>query len=317
MALPALFNGINYNTAREFYEAHTLLEALGKVRGDRIEEAEPQYLPHVKSMASLRRGFLRDLAYLCDYGNAAQTTTAIALEERGNHITYWLASNTTIPGKGKNQIDHLHELLELLRDYQPALEWYRGGFENHLWDICAKFSSCKIKKYSTKLIRSISMIMADPSQPPSLIAWLQRLSDAAKSPWIITKFCFQNRDSKEYRLVQGLTHGSSTHSEEFVEIDHLFGRLNHTMKAIKTICRASRMLPQLLPHDIVVKRVPSSEPQTSPLLPLTKGQKCLEHLAERVLGNTTHYEQLLRLDQNKNGIYSDNLTRVINQNVKL
>src|ERR1700710_3026498 len=98
MALPTLFNGINYNIAREFYEAHALLEALGKVRGDRIEEADPQYPPHVKNIVSLRREYLRDLAYLCDYGNAAHTTTAIALEERGNHITYWLASNTTISG---------------------------------------------------------------------------------------------------------------------------------------------------------------------------------------------------------------------------
>jgi hypothetical protein len=75
-----------------FYEALGLLFALGTARGE--HKTLPSF-EQVDSLAAqqLRRQFLDELAFLCDYQKGGDSCTAIALGQTPQHWVFWVASN--------------------------------------------------------------------------------------------------------------------------------------------------------------------------------------------------------------------------------
>ena len=83
-----------------FYEPLVLQHVLGPTRGDRIQ-CEP--LDNLDESEldnwNLRRSFLNQLAYICDFEKGGATVTAIALEQRPTGVVFWVVANENVKEK--------------------------------------------------------------------------------------------------------------------------------------------------------------------------------------------------------------------------
>ena len=101
MARNALLDRFNRLNPRErqlsrFYEPLVLLYTLGSTRGEHTAAALPPdenicELP----LKELRRRFLNELAYVCDYNKGGDTVTAIGLESTPQRYVFWVGANTS------------------------------------------------------------------------------------------------------------------------------------------------------------------------------------------------------------------------------
>ncbi|KFY28260.1 hypothetical protein V493_03027 [Pseudogymnoascus sp. VKM F-4281 (FW-2241)] len=81
---------------RRFYEPLVLLHVLDPNGEQRIPRAwEDADTVHMQ-LRNLRRNFLNQLAYVCDYINGGDSVTAIALEVQPSVVTFWMASNSEV-----------------------------------------------------------------------------------------------------------------------------------------------------------------------------------------------------------------------------
>ena len=80
-----------------FYEPLVLQHALGPTRGDRIQ-CEPLDNQDESELddGNLRRSFLNNLAYICDFKKGGATVTAIALEQRPARVVFWVVANENV-----------------------------------------------------------------------------------------------------------------------------------------------------------------------------------------------------------------------------
>ena len=95
-----------------FYEPLVLLHVLDRNSAQPISHcpSEDQATCSLQ-LRELRRNFLEQLAYICDFSKGGDTVTAIALEAHPSGVIYWVASNE---GPCKRVILFLHETLDLL-----------------------------------------------------------------------------------------------------------------------------------------------------------------------------------------------------------
>jgi hypothetical protein len=77
-----------------FYEPLVLLDVLDRNGQQRISRcpSEDQAAPQLQ-LRELRRTFVGQLAYVCDYIEGGDTVTAMALEMQPSSITFWVAPN--------------------------------------------------------------------------------------------------------------------------------------------------------------------------------------------------------------------------------
>jgi hypothetical protein len=149
--------------SRRFYEALVLLAVLGQNRGDRIDEEsfESEDDPSGLDIKQLRRSFIRHLAYLCDYDKGGDQTTAIALEQTPQGITYWFASNKC-PGPASGTKDKAKVFLE---DVLESAAGVQGSgvseVESDLFEKSILFSSRRIAFYSQCLRTDIEFVLED------------------------------------------------------------------------------------------------------------------------------------------------------------
>ena len=110
--------------------------------------------PTILNCETLRREFIRHLAYLCNYESGGDRVTAIVLEESSSDlITFWFASNKS-PEPGRNggpapvdrMRDFLQETLEILYDMKPS-DISRSSTKSLLFAKSIEYSKKKIKKY--------------------------------------------------------------------------------------------------------------------------------------------------------------------------
>lgn len=126
-----------------FYEPLVLLHCLGATRGDHVRstmipESEDQ------SIIELRRRFLDDLSYVCDYEKGGERVTAIAIEDTPQRYVFWLASNAN-PSEKLTRF--LREVLDTLRRISVSHHDYYEGLKQRLVQKCIDFSSRRIKDY--------------------------------------------------------------------------------------------------------------------------------------------------------------------------
>jgi hypothetical protein len=130
-----------------FYEPLVLLYTLGRTRGERPRAVMPPqdhfaYLP----LTDLRRAFLNDLAYMCDYDKGGETVTAIGVQSTPQKHIFWVASNA---GSKTKIIDFLRSLLTQLMDVSAAPDVAKLAAELALQ--CITFATPRIKKYRSHL----------------------------------------------------------------------------------------------------------------------------------------------------------------------
>jgi hypothetical protein len=137
------------------------MAVLGKNRGDRVDEEafESEDDPSNLGRDKLRRSFLRNLAYLCDYEKGGDRTTAIALEQTPQGIVYWSASNKSPNSRscGKDRTKtFLERVLSVLQNVTPG---DTTRIESELFADSLAFSSSRIAMYIELLGREIDSVL--------------------------------------------------------------------------------------------------------------------------------------------------------------
>jgi hypothetical protein len=134
---------------RRFYEPLILLYTLGSTRGVNtpavyLNQEDITHMP----VQDVRRRFLGELAYACDYDKGGDTVTAIGLEATPQHHIYWLASNSR---QEKKIVPFLQSLLTKMRDVSTVTTPVTPEIINDVAAQCIDFSTPRIKKYKSHL----------------------------------------------------------------------------------------------------------------------------------------------------------------------
>jgi hypothetical protein len=142
-----------------FYEPLVLLGVLDPTRG--TQNAQP--FPDSKSDTSqdLRRKFLDQLSWTCDYKRGGESVSAIAAEAKPMGTVFWLAANTDPRGR---VLPHLRWVLEQLDQSFGVSDRETEELENKITTKCIEFSKEKVKNYSRQLRNCVESLADRPDQ---------------------------------------------------------------------------------------------------------------------------------------------------------
>jgi hypothetical protein len=129
-----------------FYEPLVLLRVLDPTRGMQNSHLSQDSKPD--TLQDLRRKFLDQLSWTCDYKSGGDTVTAIAAEANPEGTIFWLAANTDPTKKVR---PHLELILKQLEQSFNASEQETEELELSLTARCIEFSKDRVKYYSRKL----------------------------------------------------------------------------------------------------------------------------------------------------------------------
>lgn len=130
-----------------FYEPFLLLHTLNPTMGEH-SPSNADDDPDLLATHRLRRRFLDDLAYFCDYEKGGDTVTAIAVEDRPQGPIFWFASNTSKDTKVKGFVE---EILDRLKQASSVRANDREDLKVALAHKAINFGHRRIKKYRSLL----------------------------------------------------------------------------------------------------------------------------------------------------------------------
>lgn len=143
---------------QQFYESQLLLYVLGQVRGER-RNRQNYHGELDQDDAELRRSFVDQLAYICDFKMGGTTVTALALQKTYQGIIFWLAANETVKPEVR---DFLGEVLRLLRDIEGSS---KKAAETKLLALVVSFNEDRLDFYWSRLRKSIPDCMERLTTP--------------------------------------------------------------------------------------------------------------------------------------------------------
>ena len=149
-----------------FYEPLVLLRVLDPTRG--VQNTNMVSDSRSDNSQDLRRKFLDQLSWTCDYKHGGDTVSAIAAEANPQGTIFWLAANTNPKQKA---LPHLNWILRQLEDSPSMSEQETEELENKITARCIEFSKDKVKNYRRKLcshIRKCVEILANQSDQQGL-----------------------------------------------------------------------------------------------------------------------------------------------------
>lgn len=129
-----------------FYEQLFLLDALGQTRGEHLTSSSE--LDHARL---IRRRFLQNLCFICDFKKGGSTCTAIALEELDTGYTFFISSN-----KETGRIAaFVQSVLGILRAVALQNGTNEAYTESKLFKLCISFAAQRIKEEGKCLRREV------------------------------------------------------------------------------------------------------------------------------------------------------------------
>lgn len=137
---------------RRFYEPLVLLNILDRNSEQRIYRCPSQDNFTQLQPQELRRTFLGQLAYVCDYAKGGDTVTAIALQGQPSGVTFWVASNKNM---SDSTIFFLRGILNTLHNIASSHS-QSSELENELAKRCIKFNLCRLKTYQDFMRKNIT-----------------------------------------------------------------------------------------------------------------------------------------------------------------
>lgn len=154
---PRLFPGDRLKN--RFYEPLVLLHVLDRNGQQRISRCPSEELVTTQlQLRELRRAFLDQLAYVCDYIKGGDTVTAMALEARPSGITFWVASNIAPSAR---TISFLQGILNTLRSLAfSRSEHSRTIVEDEIAQRCIDFNLKRVEAYQTLMQKPLQQCLA-------------------------------------------------------------------------------------------------------------------------------------------------------------
>jgi len=141
------------------YEPLILLRQLGQARGPRLEASQPR-----NESETIRRRFLMNLAFMCDYDKGGPTTTALAVEDKTDSYIFWVAVND--PDSESKTINTIERIIGLLRLRLHSTQDQLHATQDQFIKKCINNSQCRIKKERSMLYGQIKKLYlsGSPSQ---------------------------------------------------------------------------------------------------------------------------------------------------------
>lgn len=140
-----------YRLISRLYEALYMLRILGRVRGPhRIANLD------VSTARGVRRRFLKNLAFLCDYTKGGPSTAALAVEARSDCNMFWLSSNE---GPSEAVLDFLKSMIQDVKASSALSGGQRPEAENILILKCIEFARKRVTKQAKGLSSSVRLCL--------------------------------------------------------------------------------------------------------------------------------------------------------------
>lgn len=135
-----------------FYEPLVLICTLGRTRG----EHQPAAFPRSTDLADwplkyIRRLFLNELAFLCDYDTGGDSVTAISIQHTPQNRIFWIAANIS---PSKKIAPFIQDRLSVLKRVAESRVSGDNAVDQFLM-ACTKHAKPRIKAYFQFLMRSI------------------------------------------------------------------------------------------------------------------------------------------------------------------
>ncbi len=141
-----------------FYEPLVLLHVLDR-NGQRhtLRCPSEDLVAPQQQLRELRRTFLGQLAYVCDYTKGGDTVTAMALEKQPSGTVFWVASNTK---PSASVIDFLRGILRTLQrlEFSPPEE--QIIIEDDIAQRSIEFNLKRVKAYQVLMKRPLQTCLA-------------------------------------------------------------------------------------------------------------------------------------------------------------
>jgi hypothetical protein len=147
-----------------FYEPLILLLTLGKTRDNHTLSDLPRSSDFLKwPLKFLRRLFLHELAFVCDYKKGGDTVAAIGLETTPEKKIFWIAANSC---PAQKIVPFLRQLLARLKTIADNPANTKEGVEEVVEEIaksCIEFGTHRIKAYRKFLGTHTAKCLSDLS----------------------------------------------------------------------------------------------------------------------------------------------------------
>ncbi|KAF3287501.1 hypothetical protein TWF970_007221 [Orbilia oligospora] len=241
---------------KRFYEPLVLLSAYGKSQG-----------PHFKSTGDetfcsddnrdLKKQFLDQLAYVCDYETGGDTVTAIAVED-GPELKYWVAANTD---KSSTILPYISSILASLETVFEAPEEHILAVQAQITDRVIQFCSDRLRLYKSRLrsaaLGCIKKLQSELTEDAKAVeVWLTSICDQTIELKTLSELCYNARSST---MLAGITRRveetkqrqNSSHGGKYSKVRHLVGRLGSHIKAVDVLVRVGRHYPRLFQNASV------------------------------------------------------------------
>jgi hypothetical protein len=151
-----------------FYEPLGLVSALGKTRGEHTHKILPSH-EQVDSFSALelKRQFLDELAFLCDYKKGGETVTAVALGQTPQGYIFWVAANKC---PERRIVPFLTELLLLLKESGDQRD--DQLLAGQIFELSVRFARARIATYARFLSSDLVRLVKFPACADGMICKL-------------------------------------------------------------------------------------------------------------------------------------------------
>jgi len=130
-----------------FYESLIMLKVLAPAQKGHLSIVEDSF-----GLQLVRRRFLRNLAFVCDFKKGRETTTAIGVEERYDIFKFWVGSNVY---PAKKIAPFLRSVLTQLKENLHPRENERRPAELAFFRICINFARSRVVKEGKLLMKAV------------------------------------------------------------------------------------------------------------------------------------------------------------------
>ncbi|KAF5634671.1 hypothetical protein F52700_5864 [Fusarium sp. NRRL 52700] len=281
------------------FEFLALFHILKRVNG-------PHTIPRPPTdLQGIRRRFLSNLCFFCDYQKGGKTTTSIALESLANGVVFWIASNVS---PNDRVITFLSTVLETLRSEPNSTEAERETLIATLTARYIQFATPRLRKErgmlnrSTRFCRAYLTANLDTIQTPgetevlpkrqladkqlgvtALLDWLSQFSSATTDPLILCRAAYNARHAPQIATLEALRQelmvAPQGTAEAFRSVKHVIGRLAEKIRIPINLVNDSRLLRPLL-DSYEIRRV---EAPVAAKMPMTDGLRNLDSILRRML----------------------------------
>jgi hypothetical protein len=165
---------LRHKVTRRFYEPLLLLDALGAVRGGRIESGK---IPDDSGSnhTQLRRSFVDAIAYICAYNKGPGFVTAAALEKTPQGIVVWLAANSNVEQRVVAFLENILESVRRVADQDNVEELNQAALlaTQTILSMIVDFQRPRLEIYRKQIIKACILpcqeVLTDYCQRSKLI----------------------------------------------------------------------------------------------------------------------------------------------------